>query len=107
MAIKLTEARLRQIIREELGRLGEVDAESAVVDVTRNILGMPRFMEELEEMMGELDAPPANRVELEGFIFDMLEGDPWMGMIEKAGVEASDAAKNLSWDVARALGMPA
>jgi hypothetical protein len=74
-------------------------------DLTRDAIR--KRMEELEEMMGELDAPPANRVELEGFIFDMLEGDPWMGMIEKAGVEASDAAKNLSWDVARALGMPA
>ena len=105
--MKITEGKLRQIIREELGRLGEVDAESAVVDVTRNVLKMPQFMEELQAAMGKLNEPPANRDELEGFIFDMLEGDPWMGMIERAGVEASDIAKNLSWDVARKLGMPA
>jgi hypothetical protein len=105
--MKIAEGKLRQIIREELGRLGEVDAESATVDVTRNVLNMPQFMEELQAAMGELGAPPANRGELEEFIFDMLEGDPWMGMIEQAGVEASDVAKNLSWDVARKLGMPA
>ena len=105
--MKITEGKLRQIIREELGRLGEVDTETAVVEVTRNILSMPQFMEELEGAMSELAMQPANRAELEEFVFNVLEGDPWMGMIDQAGVEVSDVAKNISWDAARKLGIPA